>query len=339
MEEITDSGLWNAIVDAMPGSFLTQLWEWGVARESGGWEPHRLIWTANSGTGVPSAAVQLLVRRVPVVGWGVAYAPRGPLGDVDQSMAEALGASMTEWARANRVATLVVDPAVDAESNLGRVLLRPPWRDAPALGEQRVHILELPNGVDPWLNVRRKHREWIRRADKAGVDVVWSDGDTSPAAADAAWHQFVRVYEEVVARLGLVTGGPAITRRVWEEFRQSRRAHLLTATLDGVPVAAMLHVICGDAMIWYAGGQTATGASVGAGKLAMWRSIERARELGVRRYHMWGTATDSLAHYKEGFGAHEERYIGTRSAPVHRGVDLLVHAAWSGRQRLRGTPR
>ena len=43
---------------------------------------------------------------------------------------------------------------------------------------------------------------------------------------------------------------------------------------------------------------------------------ERARELGLRRYNMWGTATGSLAHYKEGFGAREESYVGTRALAI-----------------------
>jgi lipid II:glycine glycyltransferase (peptidoglycan interpeptide bridge formation enzyme) len=199
-----------------------------------------------------------------------------------------------------------------------------------------VHVLDLAQGVDPWAGVRRKHREWVRRAEKANVDVVWADADTPDAEASAAMDRFERVYGELVERLNLSTHGPAFTRRLWELFRAGRRAQLVTATVAGEPVAAMLHVTWGDVMLWYAGGQAEAGAPMGAGKLLLWRSIQRAQELGMRRYHMWGTATDSLAHYKEGFGAREERYVGTRSAALNPVADKVVEGLWAAQRTVLG---
>ena len=56
----------------------------------------------------------------------------------------------------------------------------------------------------------------------------------------------------------------------------------------------------------------------------------------MRRYHMWGTATDSLAHYKEGFGAREERYIGTRAAALNPVADRVVESVWAGQRLVAG---
>jgi lipid II:glycine glycyltransferase (peptidoglycan interpeptide bridge formation enzyme) len=210
------------------------------------------------------------------------------------------------------------------------------------VGENRVHILDLDPGTDPWAGVRRKHREWVRKAEKAGVDVAWVDADTPADEAGVAMDRFEAVYAHLVDRLGLATHGPAYTRELFDRFRTGRRLQLTTAMLGDVPVAAMLHVTFGDTMVWYAGGQSDAGAPVGAGKLLLWRAIQRAHELGFRRYHMWGTATDSLAHYKEGFGAREERYLGTRALGAHPMGDRLVRAVWGARQvaiRLRQARR
>jgi peptidoglycan pentaglycine glycine transferase (the first glycine) len=327
--EITDRAEWNRLVDGVPGSFFTQLWEWGELRRMLGWEPHRLVFTDASQADDGDILLQLVVRRLPVVRWGIAHAPRGPVVRREAAVTSVLVPALESWARQHRVATVVIDPDVPPGSALARALDCAPWRMAAPLGENRVHILDLDPSTDPWANVRRKHREWVRKAEKAGVDVAWSDVHTSPSDADEAMRQFEAVYGELVERLNLSTHGPRFMRGVWDLFRAGGRAQLGTATLRGVPVAAMLHVTTADQMVWYAGGQAEAGSSVGAGKLLLWRSIVRAQELGFRRYHMWGTATDSLAHYKEGFGAREERYIGSRSLAPQPVRDVAVRAAWS----------
>lgn len=330
---VDDPQRWNAIVDGMPGAFLNQLWEWGEARATLGWEPHRLVFDPAGGPdGAPRAAMQVLVRRLPIVGVGVAHAPRGPLGARSPGDASALLDAVRAWARPRRIATVVVDPAVDGESELGRALQADPWSVAPSVAENRVHVLDLDPAIDPWLAVRRKHREWVRRGEKAGVDVTWYDADSSEADAERALAEFEVVYSELVERLRLVIHGPAFTARVWHSFRRAGRAQLAVASRSGAPVAAMLHITCANQMIWYAGGQAEAGAPFGAGKLLLWRAIARAHALGFRRYHMWGTATDSLAHYKEGYGAREERYIGTRAAALDRAGDRVVRAAWIGQR-------
>jgi hypothetical protein len=331
--EIDDKPRWNAIVDAAPDSFFTQLWEWGEVRRPLGWAPVRVVWPRESSTAddLPSLALQANVRRIPLAPFAIAHVPGGPIGELDEATLASLGPRLRAWGRTRRIATVVAHPPVDETSPLGRTLAQRPWSGSVELGERRVHVLDLEDGVDPWTAVRKKHREWVRKAERAGVEVSWTDQATPDAQASAAMDQFERVYGELIDRLALVTHGAGFTRAVFDTFRAGGRAQLATATRDGVPVAAMLHVTWGSTMLWYAGGQAEAGNSVGAGKFLLWRSIQRAQELGFRRYHMWGTATDSLAHYKEGFGAREVRYVGTRSLRLDPLGDRIVAAILGAR--------
>jgi lipid II:glycine glycyltransferase (peptidoglycan interpeptide bridge formation enzyme) len=126
---------------------------------------------------------------------------------------------------------------------------------------------------------------------------------------------------------------------VWTTFREAGLAHIVSASHDGVPLAALLVIVSGDEMVGFAGGQGRAGLPTGAGKLVQWRAIERARELGLRRYNMWGTATGSLAHYKDGFGAREESYVGTRALAISPIPDRLVRVAWSAERAARRARR
>ena len=75
---VTDPGAWNAFVEATPYHAFPQLWEWGEVRAMGGWRPVRLA--IGPSHDEPVAGAQLLLRQIPLLGWHLAYAPRGPVG-------------------------------------------------------------------------------------------------------------------------------------------------------------------------------------------------------------------------------------------------------------------
>src|SRR5687768_18576241 len=78
---VTDASTWNAFVERAPYHAFPQLWEWGEVRAMGGWRPVRLA--VGPAHDAPVAGAQLLLRQVPLLGWHLAYVPRGPIGDLD----------------------------------------------------------------------------------------------------------------------------------------------------------------------------------------------------------------------------------------------------------------
>ena len=79
---VSDPATWNAFVEDAPYHAFPQLWEWGEVRAMGGWRPLRLA-IGPSPDAPPVAGAQLLLRRLPLLGWHLAYVPRGPIGELD----------------------------------------------------------------------------------------------------------------------------------------------------------------------------------------------------------------------------------------------------------------
>ena len=119
---VTDAEAWNAFVEAAPYHAFTQLWEWGEVRAMGGWRPLRLA--IGPSHDEPVAGAQLLLRAIPVVGWHLAYVPRGPVGQLDDpAVRDGLVAALRAIGREERIATVRADPEADPSTPYGQALL------------------------------------------------------------------------------------------------------------------------------------------------------------------------------------------------------------------------
>jgi len=340
---MTDPGAWNRFVESAPYRSFPQLWEWGELRAASGWRPIRLA-VGNDG-GEPLAGVQLLLRPMPVLGWSLAYAPRGPIGRLDDPVVrDALVDAMRRLGRTERIATIRADPEATPGSPHGAALLEPPWRAAPKIQPPTTRIIDLAAGEAALrAGMRRKHRQYVGKAERDGVTVDRIDPADAPEVIAAALDDFNRIYRATAERAGFVARQPAYYERAWGLFAPSGHAWLRFARFEGERVAVLFGYTCGDRAVEAYGGMTDAGASVRANYLLKWSAIVDFARDGHAVYDMWGLATGGIRQFKEGFGGEEVAYVGARDLALRTLPDTLlriglpVHGGLQrARLRLRG---
>jgi lipid II:glycine glycyltransferase (peptidoglycan interpeptide bridge formation enzyme) len=343
---VTDPDAWNAFVEAAPYHAFPQLWEWGEVRAMAGWQPIRIA--VGSDDGAPLAGAQLLLRAMPIVGWQLAYAPRGPIGHLDEpSVREALIRALTELGRSERVATVRVDPEAGIGDPYGASLMLPPWRAAPKVQPPTTRVIDLAAGAEALkAGLRRKHRQYVNKAERDGVTVERFDGSADPSAMAAALADFNRIYQLTADRAGFVARTAGYYERVWSLFARSGRGRLSFALIGGERVATLFHFLCGDRVVESYGGMTDAGADARANYLLKWSAIAGFADEGFRTYDLWGLATGGIRQFKEGFGGHEVAYVGARDLALRGVPDALLRIglpayeiAQRARLRLRGGRR
>jgi peptidoglycan pentaglycine glycine transferase (the first glycine) len=341
---MTDAAAWNAFVEAAPFRSFPQLWEWGDLRELSGWRPLRIA--VGPDPTAPLAGAQVLVRQVPLLGWRLAYVPRGPIGDLnDQRTRDALFAALRSLARTERIATLKVDPEATPDDAHGQALLAPPWRPAAKVQPPKTRQVDLTTSEDELLaNLGKKHRQYVHKAERDGVTVEQISGEADEAATTRALADFYRIYTHTAMRAGFVARAQPYYERVWRLFAPNGHASLAFATLNGERVATLFHFTCGDRAAEAYGGMTDAGAESRANYLLKWISILGFRNDGFAVYDLWGLATRGIAQFKEGFGGNEVTYVGARDLPLRPAEDaalrlLLPAYGIAQRTRLRLTGR
>ena len=336
---VTDRDSWNAFVESAPYRSFPQLWEWGELREQHGWQPLRIA-VGDDPQRPPEAVAQVLLRRVPAVGWRLAYVPRGPVGHLDEPRTrDAMVAALRSLARTEGVATVKVDPEATADSPFGEALLASPWRGAEKVQPPRSRLIDLASTEDELrAAMKKKHRQYVAKAERGGITVERLDGQADPGAATQALDDFYRIYAHTAERAGFVARAREYYDRVWRLFAPAGHAGIAFATHDGERLATLLHFTVGDRAAEAFGGMTDAGADLRANYLLKWESIIGFKREGFAVYDLWGLATGGIAQFKEGFGGRQVDYVGARDLPLKPAEDTalrLLLPAYGIAQRAR----
>lgn len=312
---------WDELVIATGRPHLLQSAGWAQLKAATGWEARHYVLGEDG-------VAQVLVRRLPL-GLIAAYAPRGPLvahADVTNAI-HALRIAL----RGERCTSLLCDPEVPVGAVIPDALRSARIAEAPVhVQPSRTLLMDLTLEPDALLAaMRKKTRQYIRKAERAGVVTEETD--------DVG--RFHAVLERVAERDHFGIHDVAYFARLREAFGD--RAHFQLARVGGEDAGALLVVRLADRAWELFGGWSGRHAEERPFYLLKWRSLMRMKQLGCTRYDMWGLterggdADDALAgveNFKLGFGGEVVSWIGALETPVTPGLFPLWTLA--GRRRL-----
>lgn len=321
VREIRSRGEWNGLVVSLPNHDVRQGYEWGEVRTTQGWTPRRL---AVFNDGACMAAVSILVKRLPLLGWSVLYAPGGPLlaDDAPTSAWDTLLEGLHRTAAETRAIFLRLSPKVPNEQGVWRAALvargfQPLDEDWTIWNTPRVGMTMDLGEPEAELQrrLRKRFREYIASAAKRGVTV-------RPAVSVEEVRQFHTSLAVVGRRKGLPVRGRPYFERLWSEFLRPGRGVLLVAEHQGEIVGGLLGVRLGSkaTMLYVSVRDHAVGLKLNQGPLLYWEFVRWAKAAGCEMIDWGGTGTHfppreddpgfGVYHFKLGFNSKLEYLTG-----------------------------
>jgi peptidoglycan pentaglycine glycine transferase (the first glycine) len=332
---------WNDFISGHQEAHLLQTGEWGELKASFGWDVVRLL-SSNRDTGV-----QVLFRRLPF-GLTIAYVPKGPVGDGDATLIDAIDKVCH---RQNAILLkLELDCWRDEEDGqpeneeLVRQLssmsgireshynIQPPRTILVNLDGSEVEILA---------RMKQKTRYNIRLAQKKDVSVhPWNDLP--------AFHRMLLTTGE---RDGFGVHSLEYYRRAYELFHPAGLVELLMAEHEGHPLAALM-VFARGSRAWYVyGASTDEGRNLMPTYLLQWEAMRWARTRRAKTYDLWGvpdeTQEDLEAHFtqrgdglwgvyrfKRGFGGQLKRAVQAMDRIYNPLLYRLYELRMGGREEV-----
>ena len=295
---------WDRLMHETGRPHLLQSIGWAEVKAATGWRAERYIFEDRDAR---VGCVQVLRKRL-VRGLDVAYAPRGPLVD-DEKLPDAIVALRQTLGRGMTV-SLLCDPEAAESDALAKALEGKGIRRSPVYVQpRRTLLMDLTQDAEAMLGaMRKKTRQYIHKAEREGV--------VTEKTTDLA--RFHRVLRTVAERDHFGIHSLEYFASLVEAFGDS--LHLRMARVDREDVGALLVIRIGDRAWELFGGWSGAHSERRPFYLLKWHSLMQMKELGVRRYDMWGLAEgDELTgveNFKLGFGGEVTPWIGALETPV-----------------------
>ncbi len=313
-----ETGYFDTLIANSTGPEFAQTAAWARFK-SQSWRPRHYLFEK---AGEPVIAVTIWLRKIPLLPYYLAYAPRGPVlltEAGEASLPEFWAAMKTELRRLGAFA-LKIDPAWTEDLMAEQLKLlgfKQVHSDHPFGGVQPKFTFRLDIGAEPdelLASIPKKIRYNIRYPEKQGV--VYHKGTKEEVSA------LVAVLEDTSRRKKFLGRSAEYYERLLDVMGD--QAALIIGTKDGQVVAASITIACGRQAWAVYGGMLREYAQLRAYYGLNWERMLWAKSKGATSFDFSGVPVDQsessplygLYQFKKSFGGELVEFIGEYELPV-----------------------
>ncbi|TSC56193.1 MAG: hypothetical protein G01um101418_89 [Parcubacteria group bacterium Gr01-1014_18] len=326
IREIEDKKVWEDFLLGQEWTPFLQSWNSGVHFASLGDK----IWRLGIFDGRDLAGICFVSRVEAKRGWYL-YCPYGPvLRSWKSDLFGPLALFLEDLGKREGCVFIKMSPYVeDSPENRG-VLEKSAYRRAPlhVLSESS-WILDLgvarngsgdgrlaPTESDGLLrDMRKTHRNLIRRAEKEGVVITQS---RDPKDLDIFW----RLYEETGKRHRFVLYPKKFVYNQFEAYVKEAQSEIFLASVGGTVLSAAMVMYYGNEGAYHHGASLPS--KIPCSYLLQWHAIQEAQRRGKKYYNFWGIYPGNntkhpfwgITQFKKGFGGHLRQLLPCHDRPL-----------------------
>lgn len=329
---------WNELAAKFTDHNIYQTPEYEESREDAAkTEVSRVVVTRANG---PVGIAQVRIKRIPLIGGGLAYLYRGPLWRTGSGDPDTLSDVLRELHRVFCVGqglTLRVVPNAATETGSAEWasgLEAAGFRAEASEKLERTIMLDLRPTVDELRKrLAQKWRNCLNQSERNGLKIT-----RSRKMED--WQYFEALYDAMLKEKQFATGvSIEAFRRLQQVLEDGSKMQVLLAWSDGVPVAGHVSSTLGDTCIYLFGASGDAARQTKAAYLLQWEALVHARASGARWYDLGGVdlvTNPGVYHFKSGLGGIETEFLSSYVASPNSARKYLVPLAEAAYRRCRG---
>ena len=308
---------WDSAAAAFCGHNLMQDWAYGAAKaQVGGWRVERGMLSDAANV---CGAAQVLLKSLPVIGGGVAWVNRGPVG-LSRSDRGTLLQALHQYYVVERGYYLRIAPAMHEEALTGMALDKYGFRLTDTTGWASA-VLDLATDLEALrAALRQNWRNALNKAERR-------DPSIEVAAGGAAFEGFLAEYADFLRHRHIRTTVTADLLRALQAQRSAGQTlQCYRARHQKTQLGSVLVVRSGKTVEYLAGTLLDAGRSFSVGQLLLWRAIRDAKSSGARYFDLGGLDPDrtpkGIFDFKSGVAG-----LPYRLAPEIESIDGGIRAA------------
>jgi len=333
---------WRGLAAGFRDHGYRQLWAFAEACASRAGATHEAVVVCDGDTVAGLAAVR--VKRVPMLGAGIAYVNGGPLvrkGDAGdrERLRVCLKALQDEYVARRGLLLRVSLPLGPPAWNVAQetAFVDAGFVLTSDLRRYRTFVLDLDRTRDEIARgFTQRWRRSLKRANAAGLQVVVGDSHTHFA-------RFLDLYTTLLERKRFTADLAAdFYARVQAQLENGERFQILLALKNGEPVSGLVLSLLGDTGVFLLAASNETGMACSASFLVQWEALAFLQHRDMKSYDLGGIDPDEnpgVYEFKRGLGGVDITAPGPFEVLPRRLAGAVISAAEGVYRRLRALRR
>lgn len=282
--DTVDRAEWDQVLRLFDDACIEQAWAFATAANPNTQVSHVLL---KQGTEIV-ACCQTQLRRIPVLGLGVADVRWGPMvcrrgSTPDPDLLFIMVRAIKEEYGLRRGCLLRISPHVTRErkDDMRHILEAEGFQEDRSERPYRTLMLDLSPPLEELRsNLLYRWRRHLNKAEKSDLTVLEGTGDE-------LFHTFLNLATEMCERKHLRSlAGYRHYRHIQEALPEFFKMRIFVSQRAGEPVAVTIGSAIGDTGVYMLGATSAAGLELGASYLVHWRMIEWLKSVGMRYYDL-----------------------------------------------------
>ncbi|MBI2356473.1 peptidoglycan bridge formation glycyltransferase FemA/FemB family protein [Candidatus Dojkabacteria bacterium] len=326
VETITDKTIWDSIAANSSPSTILQSWDWGEFQLAYG----RKIWRLgvyDNDTLVGVALTQLIPTRLRTH----LYVSNGPV--IERSKIKTYLPQLLGYLKAlaiqEKVHFVRIDPMyTEDEQTLSELKVMGLKVSKTFTQSENKWLLDVTATEEELLmNMRKSTRYEVKRAEKEGVKVYWSDKKED-------YDKFEKLFLITAKRQDFIPHPLEYYRKQFEVLSKGGVFRAYVAQKDGQTLATALISFYGDTASYLHAASLSNSEvnKYNAPPALVWQAIKDTKSMGMKYFDFWGIAlTDDPKHpwagftrFKKGFGGFLHKVIRAHDIPISSRYALIA---------------
>ncbi len=328
IKQITDKSQWESFVIANENTFL-QSWNWGEFNKNTG----EKIWRLGVFDGDNLMAAALVIRVKARRGLFL-FVPNGLImkletGNCQPKAGPPRAEKLEIWkkffehlrdsGKKEKVGFIRISPLLGNNGENLSIFKNYGFRSAPIhmMHPETTWVLDITKSEDEIMkNMRKTHRNLIRRAEKEGVEIIKS-------ADEEYLKAFYSIHEETVRRHKFVPFSYAYIKSEIDAFKDDNQIEIFSAKYKGKIISSAIIVFYGDQAFYHHGASSSEHGKIPSSYLNLWEAIKEAKKRGKKIFNFYGIAENKPSHpwsglskFKMGFGGYKKELLHCQDLPL-----------------------
>jgi lipid II:glycine glycyltransferase (peptidoglycan interpeptide bridge formation enzyme) len=250
------------------------------------------------------------------------YLPYGPILDLlHPKYFQKFIQELKQIAVKRGVVCIKVSPYLDENKENYQLFKSVDFRNSPLhILAETTWVLDITQTEEEILkNMRKNHRNLIRRAEKDGVTIRQSQEMKD-------LEKFIELHQETVVRHKFVPFSPKYIRKEFTAFQADNQVRVFLAEYEGKIISAAVIIFYGDTAVYRHGASASAYRKIPSSYLMLWEAILEAKKRGLKYFNFWGIAPDNnkkhpfagITLFKTGFGGERKDLLHCQDLPVSK---------------------